>query len=212
MKPNDHWDYKYWALLGEPLPPLEKLGRYKAVIWHADNKPSAPPHKIGFHEDYLAAYMSVGGDFILSGWQALTSMAQGIALPEFMDEDSFIYEYLHVSKLDETVRSEGDCIGARATYSGFSDVAVDSSKLLPRYEHKLTQVGMIVYAGSFTDILYRYVGKPNSTYNEYVDKPVGILYTGTVFNSVVLGFPIYFLIPDDAAELAGQILTVLSYR
>ena len=47
---------------------------------------------------------------------------------------------------------------------------------------------------------------------DYRSWPVGIRYYGTVFDAVVLGFPIYFLDQESAVGLANDVLKSMGYR
>lgn len=210
--PDDQWDYEYHYLRGDPLPPLSKLGQYKMVVWHADNQPNGP-HFLGNHSEYFRNYMNVGGDFVMSGWRVLKSFAWGIPFPATFPDTSFTAEYLHIIEADETPVFLGDFMGANAAYPGFSDVEIDPDKLQGNpYVGKLVRVNTIRSAAGFTDILFRYVGPQDSYIREYADATVGLLYTGTTFNAVVLGFPMYFLYDEDANQLADEILEVLGYN
>lgn len=211
---EDHWDYEYHELRGNPLPSLEKIGQYKMILWHADNQPSGgAPHKLALHEDLFKNYMSIGGDFFMSGWRILKSFAWGKAFPTDFEEDSFVGEYLHILRANESPVYLGDFVGGYGIYEGFTDIYADSSKLegYP-YNNMMVQVNTIEIAGGFTDILYRYIAPPDSPFRDYAGQPVGLLYSGTVFDAVILGFPVYFLRHQDAVTMTDKILQLLSYR
>src|SRR5690606_6092771 len=61
---DDSWDY---ATNG--FPPKDLLGRYRLVVWHADNNFAVArnAHKLPEHEQEIADYLNVGGDLIMSG-------------------------------------------------------------------------------------------------------------------------------------------------
>jgi len=211
--PDDVWDYEYYYLRGKPLPPLSKLGQYKMVIWHADNRPTTEPHKLADHVDYFKGYMNIGGDFIMSGWRILKSFAWDRAFPTTFEDTSFVAEYLHILAADETPYYLGDCIGALGIFGDFSDIEVDAEKLQGNpFRGKLVQINTIQRAGGFTDILYRYRNEAGSTFPTFAGQSIGLLYTGTVFDAVILGFPIYFIKSEHAEIMADEMLRMLGYR
>lgn len=211
--PDDVWDYEYHYLRDAPLPPLSKLGQYKMVIWHADNRPTSEPHKLADHVDYFKQYMNIGGDFIMSGWRILKSFAWDKPFPTAFEDTSFVAEYLHILQADETPYYLGDCTGALGVFGNFSNVEVDANRLQGNpFRGKLVQINTISQAGGFTDILYRYQNAAGSTFAQYAGQSIGLLYTGTTFDAVILGFPIYFMKSEHAEIMADEMLQMLGYR
>ncbi len=208
---EDGWDYEYNAIRGNPLPPKEILGQYKMLVWHADNRPGTGPHEFNKYRDYFRDYMNVGGDFILSGWRVLRSFNFESAYPTTFQDTSFVHEYLHIIKADETPLYPGDFSGATGTF-GFSHIEVDNDKLsgFP-YQGYLSQVNIIIETAGFTEVLYRYRAPQNSGLT-YVGLPCGLRYIGTSFNAVILGFPLYFVKEEDAKIMVHEILRKLGYR
>lgn len=211
---EDWWDYEYHELRDQPLPDLGTLGQYQMVIWHADNRPSQKPHKFVNHVDYLKDYLNMGGDLILSGWRILKSFAWEETFPVNFADDSFVKEYLHIRTADETPYYPGDFIGARAAFgTQFVELEVDSTKLAGfPFNGKLSNINTIPYRSGFTEVFYTYLNQMGSTLYQYRGQPCALKYTGTVFNSVVLGFPLFFIKEDQSKILGDQILQSLGYR
>jgi hypothetical protein len=61
----------------------------------------------------------------------------------------------------------------------------------------------------FTDILYSYVNADNSPNVSYRGRAIALRYYGTVYDAVVLGFPMYFVDREDAKVMAREILQSL---
>jgi len=203
------WDYYENDLRGKPLPPLDSLGQYKVVVWHADNRPSTNPHYISEHVDVLQDYMNVGGSFVMSGWRILKSFAWREDFPVTFPSESFVAKYLHIMRADETPYIPGDFIGADGV-GDFSDVAVDSTKLATfPFNGKLSNINIVLTRAGFTEELYRYQNLQASSLYQYRGRACGLKYLGTKFNAVILGFPLFFLKQEDAKLLAQDILETM---
>ncbi len=212
--PNDWWDYEYHDLRDQPVPDLKTIGQYKMIIWHADNRPSEDPHKFVNHEDYLKDYMNMGGDLILSGWRILKSFAWEKIFPVNFADDSFVKEYLHIKTAGETPYYPGDFTGARAAFgTEFIELEVDSTKLIGfPFDGKLSNINTIQYRSGFTEVFYTYLNPMGSSLYYYRGQPCALKYTGTVFSSVVFGFPLFFIKESQLSMLGDQILKSLGYR
>ncbi|MFQ6674789.1 MAG: hypothetical protein ACE5LH_00445 [Fidelibacterota bacterium] len=209
FQPDTMWDY-----FTDGMPPREILGRYRLVIWHADNTygEASEVHKLPQHVDDIMDYLNVGGDFIMSGWRILKSFAPTENFPRSFGEGTFIHDYLHIITVDETILF-GDFTGATGVGPHFSDVNVDSLKLAEAFPYygKLAQINIIPSPAGFTDIVYSYQNADDSPYVEYRGQPCGLRYYGTTFDAVVLGFPIFFIVTEDARTLAREILESMGY-
>jgi len=73
----------------------------------------------------------------------------------------------------------------------------------------LGQVNLITVPAGFTEGLYSYENLPTSTNVRYRGRYIALRYYGTVFDAVVLGFPLYFIKQDDAKTMAKEILRSL---
>ena len=210
--PEDSWDYLWHAARTvDNLPSYEYIGQYKTVIWHADNRPTSGPHALANHVNYIKNYMNVGGNFVMSGWRILKSFAWDTDFPVTFEDTSFVKQYLHIERADETPYWPGDLVGADGM-KGFSDIDVDSTKLATfPFDGKLSVVNVMLRRSGFTDILYSYRNDQSSNLLEYRGKACGLLYTGTSFNAIILGFPMYFIKEEDAQIMAQEILDVINY-
>jgi len=203
---SDSWDFKK-----DGMPPREVLGHYKIVVWHADDIPATTPHKISDPRNIavFTDYLIVGGKFLMSGWRILKSFAYYNNFPFTFQRGTFVYDYLHIYTVDET-QIIGDCLGGMGKPGSFSNFRVDSARLafFP-YDGKLAQVNLITKMAGFTDVLYSYVNADNSPFVTYRGRPIALRYYGTVFDAVVLGFPMYFIRKDDAKVMVREILQSL---
>ncbi|MBO8183235.1 MAG: hypothetical protein DRP91_06250 [Candidatus Neomarinimicrobiota bacterium] len=214
FKPDTMWDYKKSG-----MPPKDFIGKFKLLIWHADNYYTYEKdvHKLPEHIEDIMDYMNVGGDFIMSGWRILKSFAVDEPFPKAFDEGTFIHDYLHIKKADESAPIP-DFNGAYVSDTlNFSDIFVDSVKLSESYLTSVPTIGLmyvnvIPEAAGFTDVLYRYRNNDYTGIPTHRGYPCGLRYYGTVFDAVVLGFPIFFIKEEDAIRMGGEILRSLGYE
>jgi len=197
-----------WDVLNDGMPPKSVLGRYKLIVWMADNPTSLGPHLLPQYADILKDYLNVGGNLIVSGWGVIKSFAYDENFPKTFTEGSFMRDYLHINIADESPFFPGDFTGAVGV-NGFSNVTVDGERIWSfPYVKKLSSVTVVKELGGFTEPIFIYTGEnPN-----YVGETCGIRYFGTDFNVIVLGFPIYFLKDADRQQLAQELLQGIQYE
>ena len=200
------WDFKT-----KGMPPREVLADYKLILWHADDVPTSRPHKISdpANIQVFTDYLKVGGKFLMSGWRILKSFAYYNNFPFAFTPGTFVYDYLHIRTVTET-DILGDMTGAKGKTGSFTSIEVDSARLANfPYDGKLSQVNLITTMAGFTDVLYSYENSPNSPNVTYRGRAVALRYYGTVYDAVVLGFPMYFIKKDQAKVMAQEILQSL---
>lgn len=200
------WDFKT-----KGMPPREVLADYKLILWHADDVPTSRPHKISdpANIQVFTDYLKVGGKFLMSGWRILKSFAYYNNFPFAFTPGTFVYDYLHIRTVTET-DILGDMTGAKGKTGVFTTIEVDSARLANfPYDGKLSQVNLITTMAGFTDVLYSYENSPNSPNVTYRGRAVALRYYGTVYDAVVLGFPMYFIKKDQAKVMAQEILRSL---
>jgi len=203
---SDSWDFK-----AKGMPPHDVLSHYKLLVWHADDVPVSRPHKISDPANIaiFTDYLKVGGKFLMSGWRILKSFAYYNNFPYSFPPGSFVYDYLHIATVEETDVT-GDCTGGGGRTGITTDFAVDSLKLaLSPYNGKMGWVNLITKPAGFTDVLYAYRNRDDSPHTSYRGRGMALRYYGTVYDAVVLGFPMYFVVESDAITMAKQILANL---
>ena len=200
------WDFKT-----QGMPPREVLAEYQLIVWHADDVPTSRPHKISdpANIEIFTDYLKVGGKFFMSGWRILKSFAYYSNFPFTFAPGSFVYDYLHIRMVTET-DIMGDMTGAKGKTGVFSSIKVDSTRLANfPYDGRLSQVNLITTMAGFTDVLYSYENDPLSPNVSYRGRAVALRYYGTVYDAVVLGFPMYFIKKQDALVMSQEILRSL---
>jgi hypothetical protein len=210
FSPDSVWDF-----YADGMPPKSVLGHYKLVIWHADNPYSNPTnvHQLPANIEDIKDYLHVGGDFIMGGWRILKSFAQAESFPKTFEEGTFIHDYLHIRTADETIFIPTDFVGVNPYPNVTDTLHVDEVKLMEfPYFGKLGQINIITERAGFTDVMYVYANLISSTFFQWRGQPVGLRYYGTSFNTIVLGFPMFFIRESDAQIMADQMLQSLGYR
>ncbi|MDO8549679.1 MAG: hypothetical protein Q7S39_05955 [Ignavibacteria bacterium] len=207
---KDSWDFKIRG-----IPPRDTLGKYQLIVWHADDLPSFEPHKLPQNIEVIEDYLNVGGKFFMSGWRILKSFAWNDPFPVAFPEGSFVHDYLHIINVDETVLAPGDCIGFYGVGDYYSDIRVDSTKLLDfpfvfPDSWGLGQINLITEPAGFTDKIYSYRNADNSSYVNYRGQACGLRYYGSSFDAVILGFPMFFINKDDAIIMINEIIQSLN--
>jgi len=190
------------------LPRKEVLGRYRLIIWHADNPGTR--HHVYQHEDILRDYLNVGGKLLVIGWEVIKSFAYESNFPVTFDNGSFVKEYLHISKADAHQGLFGDFIAAYGL-NNFPDVVVNDSLITSfPYNGKLRGIEVITEKGPFTEAIYTYLGEDLNS--GLIAQPCGIRYLGTQFNVIVITFPMTFLKEDNKRLLANKLLEAIRYK
>ena len=207
--PADSWDFK-----SQGMPPKSLLGQYKLVIWHADNPYSNPTdvHKLPQYIRDIEDYLNVGGNFIMGGWRILKSFAQADPFPKVFEQGTFIHDYLHILEADESILIPTDFVGCNPWPNVTDTLYVDEDKLSQfPYFGKLGQINVMPRRAGFTEVMYVYANNISGL-TTWRGEPVGIRYYGSVFNTIVLGFPMFFIRESDAQIMANQMLTSLGFH
>ncbi len=217
----DEWDY----VDEQDIPSLEVLGQYQMIFWHGDNwyGSSNDAHSIGNHRETLSEYMSVGGDFIMSGWKMLKSLRPGASYstpgsddyPYTYAEEDFEREYLHIQSAGGSGSGPpGEMVGANGI-GEYPDITIDSSKVdgypVTFYDN-IIDVNIIEDAAGFTSPIFTFECRAECGTPQLRGKYIAVRYFGTSFDAVVFGFPIFFMQEEDAEQIVDQILTNMGYR
>ncbi len=205
---GDSWDYaKHHA-----LPPQSVLGDYKAIVWHGDNPISRGPHNLADHTDQLSEYLNVGGNLVVTGKLMLKSFRPDQEMPHDHEPGSFIHDYLHIAKITRSPPYPGDLTGVIGS-AGFPDSAMVDSTMLKRntfYNGKGTSIEIVMEAGNFTSEIFGYLNDDENLHMlGYRGATCGMIYYGTSFNTVTLGFPLWHL-QEEAVPIGREILKKLN--
>jgi hypothetical protein len=192
------FSYTDWDAAQQGVPTAGDIGPYSTVVWHADE----------FQQQQLAEvvpgienYLAHGGRLWLVGWKPIAGIMGSGRYPYNFSPGQFPYDALHLRRAEQSLIS--DFTGATGA-SGYPDVAVDSTKLLPAMRGRLP----------FIDALLPRDAEAVLTFNSYsgdtfAGKPVGVRWLGGQHRAVCFGFPLYYCYNAQARQLAIRVLTDL---
>jgi hypothetical protein len=211
----EQWDYQSRG----GAPSREELAGYRAVLWHADDY--AAVQNLPNHVEALKGYMEVGGDFMMSGARLLPALAnvslggEGGGVATTLGKNSFLRKYLHVQKAKSTNRLSdasdfGGAIGLGSFSTGTRAKAKIPNTTIFRSRSAgrvgLTQIG-ITRPAPFSEGIYAYQNlDPESGWG---GERVGVRYYGTVFDTIALGFPMWYMRDEDMIAMGQDMLRSL---
>ncbi|MHB1686752.1 MAG: hypothetical protein ACYCVH_05185 [Ignavibacteriaceae bacterium] len=194
--------YDFWNFVKNGLPPKYVLGNYKIIIWNSDNPPTIRPNAFAQYQETLKEYLNAGGSLILSGWRVLKSFGWANDFPMTFKDGTFVHDYLHINTADESPYLPPDFQGAHGV-EGYNDMMLDPNKSSYIFHmNKLSRIDVITSRGGFTKTIYSYLGSNI----DFIGRPCGILYFGTVYKAAVFGFPLFFMKKDDVKLMVGKLL------
>ena len=189
-------DFTAWDYATEGMPPKTELGKYRLLIWHADDPKD---HHFMDHSDCVAEYLNIGGNLWLIGWRILYSFDPNF--PWEYEAGSFPYDYLHIKDANEQTKM--DFTGAEGV-SGYPSIVVDSAKIYPFRKGKLPNIEIMTPGPFEVPILTFNSASADTTFQ---GKPCAVKYSGTTYNVVFFGFPLFYIRQEEAKALADKVLS-----
>ncbi len=176
-----------WDVASQGLPPLDVLGQYRLVIWHADD---FSQNLLIDHLNTLGGYLFGGGKVILSGWKT-SSVLSDHFLNRFGGNIDLIYD------------NSPSLISAQSAQ--YPELTVDPDKLVSPWN------GMLPYIYTFNgaaDPIYTANMNPSAAGNGACaalrrSDPA----SGSVF--IFFGFPLYFMQPAGVRAFLQSVIPEL---
>lgn len=181
-------DYPFadWDIEAQGMVPLSEMAKYSTIIWHADDIVNPP---FGDELYHIKSYLMAGGNLLFSAWKMLHDSPA-----------AFQAEYLHFS--DPLVCAEAD-FAAPLAETGYPALAVNTDKIpLSLWGDNLNYVNTIQPVDGGQTV-YRFSSASGNP--DWQDEPVAVKYYGD-FNTMVLGFPLYFMQDAGAAAFLDVVL------
>ncbi|MBN2461392.1 MAG: T9SS type A sorting domain-containing protein, partial [Candidatus Cloacimonetes bacterium] len=180
------YNFTCWDTFEEGMPPLSEMAKYSTIIWHNDDIMWSP-----FTNNLLnlRSYLIAGGNLLLTSWKQFST------IPE-----NFSVEYL---KLENPICNLEPDFSGGTGHLDFPDLPVDPDKVLPNWN------GCLQFANCF-ELLPS--GEVIYTFDSVSDDPLwenmicGMKYKDN-YNVVLLAFPLYFCVYDDAQAFMDQVMT-----
>ena len=188
LYPSEHGN---WDVASQGLPPLDVLGQYRLVIWHADD---FSHNLLGDHESILSGYILGQGIVILSGWKTAsvlsTTFFQRFAegtVPVFDNAASFI-----------------SAIPISTDYVDYALLEVDTSKLASAWNNMLP----MVYTFPGTQAIYHANMSPSANGNQL---PVAFMNHYPGYQLAMFGIPLYFMQPAGVRSMLLRLINDMLY-
>ncbi|MCK4584586.1 T9SS type A sorting domain-containing protein [candidate division WOR-3 bacterium] len=174
--------YTQWDCADKGLPPIDTLVHYKQVLWHDDDMGYSTINECG---DELITYCYNGGGFVLSGWRTMKTFTS-----------SMLDFYGITDEGEITIPKFKGVYGM----NGYTDVAVDSSKMLASWNWMLNYGWHFDRSKGDTIAL---IESPDTLYDSLI---TGVRNLAGSYNYVILGFPLYFMEGEDAKTFLQKAL------
>jgi len=174
---------------------LNTLGRFSSVLWYINGYNSIVA--LLNSERPLMQYLSSGGNLFLTFFIPLYMLEGESTLGfEFFKNKSFARDFLKLESTDCNVNSV--FTGAVPVLPGFDTLHCDTSKT----PGNMKKVG-VFNPTSDGQVLYLYDSPYDSTQmaETLKNKNVGVLYDGSDFKTLTLGFPLYYMTKDEVQSM-----------
>lgn len=200
------WDIK---TQGNPTPG-KGIGNYSTVIWQSDEFFLVSlPRLLRLTQEYL----QLGGKLWLSGWKPIQQIAATTPVlsfdPNLANAPSsyqFIWDYLKIASTRQSPGSPADFTGAQGL-TGYPVLNVDQAKnFVPAFGNKLSLIDTFTPRADVANAtaIYSFVSASNNP--DFQGSFVGMRYNGSDFKVVVFGFPLYFMLNEEAIEVTKMVL------
>ncbi|MEA2096862.1 MAG: M1 family aminopeptidase [Candidatus Cloacimonadota bacterium] len=180
------YPYTNWDIVEQGLPPLTEIAKYSSVIWHTDDISNYPFVNSVYN---MKCYLLAGGNLFASCWKQLCMVSENF-------QNYFLY-------LDESVtHNQADFAGAFGI-NGFTDIAVDIDKIpLSNWGGNLQYVNKFL---PIEDAEAIFVYDSFSNDPTWENAVCGQRFSGD-YKTYILGFPLYFMIQEQAENIVQSIL------
>jgi hypothetical protein len=189
------------------FPSRSLLSHYRIMIIAADDiseqakyfRSSAQVFDATVAQRIIHDYAYIGGSLIISSINMpyAANTGNGDMFPSIFHANlNFIACAIEGGFIGTASSPDTSFIGATARIAGYPDVSLNPAKLDPLWNGGLFKIWSVAPAG-FGEYLYTYNGATSSSC--FNSQPIGIRYQGVSFNSIFLGFPLYYI--NDAQAL-----------
>ncbi|MCU0610460.1 MAG: M20/M25/M40 family metallo-hydrolase, partial [Candidatus Eisenbacteria bacterium] len=183
-------------------PVLSDFAPYSTVLWHADD---FAQFLAAGHVPELEAYLDAGGNLWFTGWKATADLSGSSTYPMTFEAGSFMYDYMGVERVE--LSGMADSLVGVTGEGGYPDLTVDPAAIPTpawgstlRYVESWTPVpsAEVVYRADMTD--------DGSAFDGAV---CGVRRLNDSPRVVFFGFPLSFMEPDGARQVARIVLAAL---
>lgn len=181
---------------------LADLGPYKTILWQGDDNSDFDFPNLAIED--IKKYLNFGGNFIYSGFKPSKAFANNTSMTNIFAPEDFIRKFLKIESAENNLfaRFNG------ALGSGYTNMLVDTSKTSFSLNYHLRGIESIAPVEN-AEVIFRFNSNYDSTSNfaKLQNQPVGVLYSGEDYKSVVLSFPLYYMEEISAKTFLESLLT-----
>lgn len=171
------------------------------VIWHSDDKSEQFLKSDANSIRLLKEYLDRGGRLLLCGWDLMSNFTDGTVDTSAFSGSEFPYKYLRV---ELGTRSQTKTFGTAIGQAGYADLHVDATKIRANWNGKLDKCWAIKGAHR-TVSLETWSGTPFDGVGVVQKNFSPIL----AWRTVTCGFPLYFIVRDEAKAFVSRAVTEL---
>jgi hypothetical protein len=200
----NHFNTQQYDMIQENEIGLADLGAFSTVIWHG-NDISDMTAPFDYKEE-IGKYLDFGGNFLYTGYRPSKAFEKYVALSGSFSSGDFIYDYLKIEQFQSSIFSLFN--EAKGIEFGYSNIFVDSLKILPSNDYHLKDVEKIQASSEGIEI-YLYGTNFDSTTQQGLLKgePIAVEYIGNDYKTITLSFPLYYMNKEQAKSLFEYVLT-----
>lgn len=180
-------EFSTWDCATQGMPPLNVLGNYRVVLWHADD---LAQNLLSDYQNTLGGYLFGGGKAIVSGWKTASVLSSAF-LQNFSGNIGLVYD------------NQPLFLGADSDF--YPEILVDPLKIVTAWN------GMLPYVYTFTGVTQQLFlaemgagseGNGNCAAFRFHDPTRGS-------DFILFGFPLYFMQAQGVSDFLGSIIPEL---
>jgi hypothetical protein len=197
------YDIHHHDLATEKEVKLADMGGYSSVVWHANSFSTLS--QAYEYQQSIKEYLDYGGKIMITSFLPTQAFDQNLSYPAEFSSGEFLYDYLKIAKT--TYHPPARFNSAIPVLQGYGILEVDTVKTSESTANHLLKIESIYPAPDASEI-YQYGSgyEEGSVLGKMIGEPVGIEYSGTDFQVVVLSFPLYYMQKDQAEILLNHVL------
>lgn len=182
---------------------LADLGAFSSIIWQADSR-LINPFDSHIVSD-LAQYLDLGGNLLVSSFFPTKLFAGTGGYPSNFEPGDLIYDHL---KIESTDFSQAAYFNEALSAGEYSALEINPEKALPTANHHISFISVISPTPDASSIfLYGSGFDPSTPQGALFGMPVGLEYLGDDYNLILLSFPLYYTISEQAKGFINYALS-----
>lgn len=201
-----NYEHTKFDILDKDEMSLAELGKFSTIIWHHNKLKYTT--SIFDSQEMLKDYLTLGGNLLLTSDRISFAINEEGLYNEYnvFNDGDFIKDYL---KIDSSyIKTISLFKGAKANNENLPDLNVDTTKTSADNNYHLMLTVESIFPGEEGDAIYLYDTEYEQNANQGIMKnmPVGVLNSNETFNTLTLGFPLYYMNLYQSKTFIDQVL------